>query len=217
MAKNKRFIRKGAGGGKTEKFKFRGQCSYAMVYAPDDYLGVKKWKINLHPSEETIQEVKDAGIQLKLKDSNEEWSGVPGEFFTFNRPCEKEFDDGVSYFSPPAIYGPDGEPFAVYTEVDGGWEQDGPAPLIGNGSEVEIGVSVYKTKRFGKGQRLDWIKVLDLIEYNPDEKEDVSENEVDAEETDDMDDEIPFDGPTKKVKSETKAAKPAKKSSKVDW
>lgn len=208
----KRIFRKGGGSksGSGERMKFRGLVSYAKVYEPDDYLGVKKWKVNLHPDEETIQAIKDAGIQLKLKDSNEEWSGVPGKYFTFNRPCEKEFEDGVTYFSPPAIYDADGEAIVEYKEVDNGWEQVGDGPLIGNGSDVELDVTIYKTKRFGKGQRINYLKVFDLIEYVPDE--DVSENEADG------DEDAPFDGGKKvEQKAVKKTTTARKKSSKVDW
>jgi hypothetical protein len=42
--------------------------------------------------------------------------------------------------------------------------------LIGNGSKVKVSVAVYDTVK-GKGQRLESIQVLDLIEYEKGEYE----------------------------------------------
>lgn len=47
--------------------------------------------------------------------------------------------------------------------------------LIGNGSSAEVKVTVYDTKAFGKGTRLEAINVTDLVEYTPGTRERVAE------------------------------------------
>ena len=47
--------------------------------------------------------------------------------------------------------------------------------LIGNGSTVDVKVTVYDTKAFGKGTRLEAINVVDLVEFTPGAKERVAE------------------------------------------
>lgn len=182
MAKKPFTFKKKKSSGNSEYHTVRGLVSYAKVYEPDDYRGQVKWKINLHPSDEEIKRIRSLGIQLKLHDPNEDKSGVPGKYFTFNRPAEKEFDGEVTYFPPPAIYDADGEPICVYEDDGDEIVMKGRKQIIGNGSEVELGVTVYQTKRFGKGCRLNWIKIIDLIEWVPEDKEEEEEDEIDSSE-----------------------------------
>src|SRR5690554_2506961 len=169
-----------------------------MVYKPDEFNGVKNWKINLHPDEDTIESIKEAGIQARLKDKPVE--GVDGKFFTFRRPVEKVFGNRTTFFCPPIIIDRDGKEVVKY--LDGGkkvfsnetgmCEMVGSEILIGNGSLVEVTLEVYPTKRFGNGTRLQSVKIIDLIEYvRPDE---VGEEVVEVDET-------PFEPetPSKKV------------------
>lgn len=174
----KPFVRKKSGGNGNTMV-LTGHVSYAKVYDPDEFRGVSKWKLNLHPDDDEIKRIKAAGIQLKLHDSNEEKSGVPGKYFTFSRPVSKEFDDGTAYFSPPSIYDADGEPIMTYVDNGEEIEANGKKVLIGNGSLIQIGVTVYDTKRFGKGTRLNWVKILELVEYDPDAKSADEEEEED--------------------------------------
>lgn len=190
----------------TKYYKFRGAASYGKLYEPDEYLNKKEWKINLHPDADTIAKIKAAGIQLHLKDKD--IPNVDGKHFTFKRPVEKNFPSGITKFSPPEILDKDGKKLVSYTEVsDGGFEREGDPILIGNGSLVEIEVAVYQTKNFGKGCRLNSVKILDLIEYNPDIEEEVSVPEPE--------DEAPFESEPE-PKKETSASTP-KKSRKVNW
>jgi hypothetical protein len=162
---------------KSKIYEFEGICSYAQVYEPDEYGGVKNWKINLHPDDDTIQKIKDAGIQLKLKDKPV--VNADGKFFTFKRPVKKQFGDDVTLFAPPEIIDEEGKKIVYYSNGDGqvvttvsegdGLNRHGDPVLIGNGSKVRLNVTVYETKSFGKGCRLNSVRILDLIEYDPDE------------------------------------------------
>lgn len=166
---------------RTKYLKFRGKASYAMVYKADDYNDTRFWKINLHPSKEVLEEIKSAGIQNKLKPDDGRIPNVFGPHMTFKRPTEREFDGEMTYFTPPTIYDKDGKKLVWYVDEDGDQVQQykrgdrpdrkGEPIIIGNGSEVEITLEVYKTNRFGNGSRLQSVKIIDLIEYKPEEKE----------------------------------------------
>lgn len=205
----KPFTPKKRSGGNGNTMTFTGYVSYAKVYDPDEFRGVTKWKLNLHPDDDEIKRIKAAGIQLKLHDSNEGVSGVPGKYFTFSRPTEKEFDDGITYFAPPSIYGPDGEPIMTYQDNGEEIVANGNRVLIGNGSLIQIGVTVYDTKRFGKGTRLNWVKILELVEYDPEAK---TVNEEEEE------DETPVERPTSVTKRKVAArAASAPKKNELPW
>jgi len=162
---------------KTKYFDFEGLVSYPKVYEPDEYGGKSFWKVNLHPDQDTIDEIKRAGIQLKLKPSNEEYSTVKGKFFTFRRDVEKTFKGEVQTFNPPEIFDKDGNPVMVYKDN----EAVGEKVLIGNGSRVRLDVEVYEAGSYGNGCRLKAIHILDLIKYDPDAKEEVPAKGEDTE------------------------------------
>lgn len=204
---------------KSKWYKFKGIASYAQIYRPDEFRGKSNWKINLHPDEETIKEIKKAGIQLELKNKTVE--NAEGPFFTFKRPTEKEFQNGTTYFAPPVVLDKKGKVLIEYEQegetCTSSYDSDdfdrvGETILIGNGSLVELTVEVYETKSFGKGNRLHEVKILDLVEY-----EEVDEDEVDGE---GENDEAPFDTDEPEVKEEkksTRRTKAEKKDRKVDW
>ena len=60
----------------------------------------------------------------------------------------------------------------------------GDPVLVGNGSKAQITLAVYTTQ-MGVGNRLESIKLLDLIEYKAPEP-------VEEKSSRDLDDEIPF-------------------------
>ena len=178
--------------GSGEYHKFKGYVAWCRPYQPDEYKGNKFWKLNLYPDPENIKKIRTSGLQLKKKDDDGESSGVTGEFYTFRRSCEKEFNDGKTFFCPPEVLDKDGKKLVTYQDSKGetaytfkaGEEvsQIGDEILIGNGSLVEIDVLVFETKRFGKGHRLNSIKILDLIEYVPDEDKEEKEETPEPEE-----------------------------------
>lgn len=159
---------------KSKTYKFIGKTAYPKVYEPDEFRGSKKWKVPLYPDDETLQRIKDAGIQLKVKDDSGEKSGVSGKYVTFSRGTTVNFGSGPEDMAPPIIRDKDGEILVGY---DDAFEPTGDPVIIGNGSEVELLVEVYETKNFGNGQRILEVKILDLIEYNPD-NDDPDEEEV---------------------------------------
>lgn len=170
--------------------KFRGVSSYAMIYSPDEYNDKRFWKLNLHPTKQVIEEIRAAGLQNKLKDDTGRIENVSGQYFTFKRECEKEFSNGKTYFSPPEVldkdgkklvwYKRDGKQIQSYTDGDRP-ERVGEPVLIGNGSEVEVTIEIYPTKRFGNGSRVASVRIIDLVEYNPDDSSDnVGDDESDT-------------------------------------
>jgi hypothetical protein len=172
--------------------KIRGKAVYLKVYTPDEYNGQENWKAGLTVTKETYETLREAGCQLRKKfaegiDMIDE--GTP--FVTFKRPVEKKFNDETVNFCPPQIFDKDGEKMVSY-EVDGKVvrqfkdgepkpEQVGEPKLIGNGSDIEITISLYNTKSFGKGTRLESIRVIDLIEYTPPEDDEKDGDEEPSE------------------------------------
>lgn len=178
----------------TKYMKFRGKVSYAKIYDPDEFMNEKSWKLNLHPDVDTIAKIKSAGILLKLRDPNEEKSGVAGKYFTFKRHTEREFNGVKTEFAPPIVLDKDNNKLVYYTpNEDGSYSQHGDRLSIGNGSLIEIDISVFGTER--KGHRLNAVRILDLIEYT--RPDDLQWDEVDEE--DDLNDEIPFEIPVDRM------------------
>ncbi|TXH16552.1 MAG: hypothetical protein E6R03_05360 [Hyphomicrobiaceae bacterium] len=185
-------------------FKIKGRCTYAMVYKPDEYKNTEFWKINLFPlDDDEWAKFKKSKMQLKVRHDDGTKSTVEGDYISFRRNTEKMFGQGkkkkLKTFSPPMIVDKDDEPLVWYEEdEDGDFERQGEVVLIGNGSVVECKVEVFDAGDFGKGHRLEAVKIIDLIEYIPPEKDDEEEDEPE---------------PKKAEKKEEK--KPAKKA--VKW
>lgn len=165
--------------GNTAYLKFKGKVAWAKVYDPDDYEGEKQFKINFYP--DSIQALRDKGIQQKVKEDDGGKSGVSGEVMTFRRPVEKEFTRGeITKLLPPTIYDKDGKKIVWYKRTDDGEiERYGEPVLIGNGSYCELTLEVYPAGRMGKGARLNSVKIIDLIEYEG-RNEEVTDEEIEA-------------------------------------
>jgi len=145
---------------KSTTYKFTGKCAWAQVYEPDEYRGSSNWKIDLYLDEENLALFKKSGIQGKLKtDEN-------GTFAKFKRPTTKLIKGAQQIFSGPRILDADGKVLVEYKKNDTntGFDRVGDPILIGNGSIVELTVTVYPTT-MGPGNRLESIRILDLIEY----------------------------------------------------
>ena len=216
---------------KSKYVKFRGKAVYAMVYRPDEYNGQEFWKIGLAVDKEGAEEIKNSGSQVRVKFAE----NIPNiddgtRFFTFRRPAEKTFKSGTVNFCPPTIYGKDGknlvsyhrgrEQVYQYPEGEEQPERKGEPVIIGNGSEVEVTVCLYPAGSFGKGTRLESVKIIDLIEYNPDDEEETEPDDEAPFDTDEdektplekeLNDEIPFG------KDEPEEKKEKKTRSKVGW
>lgn len=84
------------------------------------------------------------------------------------------------FFVPPTVYNKDGSVAVNYTEGDevvrsyndpnrkAKIVRNGDPIVFGNDSDLEVTVAVFDTMK-GKGQRLESIRIIDLIEYKPSE------------------------------------------------
>lgn len=128
---------------------FSGKVKWAKVRKPDEKYN--KFSINLYPNDDTIAAIKKAGVSTRPKvdlDTKE-------VFYTFRRDVEKKIKDQMVQFGPPKVINADG------TDFEG---------LIGNGSTCTIKVGVYDTA-MGKGSRLEAVRIDELVEYNPPNRE----------------------------------------------
>ena len=144
--------------------KFVGKAFWAKVYEPDEFRGQSNWKIDLVVDDDTLKEYKKHGIQKKVRENE------AGTVVSFTRPKTKEIKGQNNLFHAPKIFDKDGNVLVDYkvNEAKDGFDRVGDPVLIGNGSEVELTVVVYDwgTKTNGGiGQRLESVKILDLIEY----------------------------------------------------
>jgi hypothetical protein len=188
---------------KSVWMEFEGFASWARVYEADEYKGKKFWKINLHMKDEIFKKIKDLGWQGKRKTSDVD--GVSDDYASFRCDTEKEFNGKKEKFLPPIIKDKTGKKLVWYEKDSTGYTEFGERVLIGNGSKVVLTLEVYQTKHYGTGFRLREVKIIDLIEYQPKEETEETQNTKGAS----LDDEIPFE---KKVEE---APKPAGK--KVSW
>lgn len=163
---------------KTKDYRFVGKVAWAKLYEPDEFRGSKKWKLPFYPDEETLKAIKDAGIQLRVKEDSGEKSGVSGKFVTFSRGTTANYGKGPEDLAPPVIKDASGK---VLVDYDEDFERIGDPVVIGNGSVVEVLVEVYETEKFGNGQRIKEVSIIDLIEYVPEDED--SEAEAPKEQT----------------------------------
>jgi hypothetical protein len=134
---------------------FTGEAIWSKVYKGqvDNKFptndGAGKFSIGLKPDVLSQEEFEESGIRIKPKDG----------FYFFSRPEFKVFNGEKTIFGPPEVVDEKGN---VFTES------------IGNGSIVQIEVVAYDSK-FGKGHRLDSVRVLDHVPYvKPTEGKDAS-------------------------------------------
>lgn len=145
---------------KTVYAKFTGPVKWAKVFEPDTAFGTTKWSIDQYLDAGELTKRKELGIQSKIK------SDELGEYATYKRDTTKVFGGKVVEFHPPIIYNKDGSKAVWYELSEDGtsYVRKGDPILIGNGSVCEITVAVYETMK-GKGQRLESVRIIDLIEY----------------------------------------------------
>jgi hypothetical protein len=144
----------------TTYHKFTGKAKWAKIYDPEEFRGSTNWKIDVYLDKKELKARADAGIQSKVYEDEE------GSYVNFKRPLTKVIKGVLNEFHPPKIYDKDGTVLVDYKKSKDGsaWERVGIPVLIGNGSTVEVDVAVYDTQ-MGKGQRLESIKIIDLIVY----------------------------------------------------
>src|SRR5215217_556688 len=120
-------------------WKFRGKARWFKVYEPETFKNQTNWKVELVVDDETLKEFKKSSIQKKVKE-------VDGEnVIAFTRPQTKEIKGVNNLFHAPKIYNKDGEVIIDYevNEAKDGFDRVGDPLLIGNGSDVEVSVTVY--------------------------------------------------------------------------
>jgi len=163
----------------TKFISFPGKAYWTHVYKPDTFRGVSRWILNLYMEDKDWETYKSLGIQKKP---------VKDEIGTFWRPARLTSKllgaRGIVNFTPPFIYDKDGNVIVKYVDKDdkdvrsytgeASIKRVGEPVLIGNGSSVIANVSVYNTQ-MGPGNRLESLRIVDLIEYAPEEKD---ENET---------------------------------------
>lgn len=164
---------------KTEYVTFEGIAYWAKLSRPDEFRGAERWTMNLYLSPEDIERYKKLGIQKKLNTND------IGTYFSPQRPTTKMIAGKLVYFTPPVIYDKDGKVLVGYYNEEGNLVRSyedkkkkitkkGEDILIGNGSTVLITLSVYPTA-MGVGNRLESVRLVDLITYRPDEPSEVDE------------------------------------------
>jgi hypothetical protein len=173
----------------TRRVKLRGLGYWAKVFEDNrDKTGYENALEDIG-GQTTIDIDLDDDMVGKVRESKSMKKGKPSEEnpgmtrFKFTRKWQEKYGGG-----PPAVLNDEGN------EWD--YDEDGP---IGNGSEVEVVLSVYDTSRKNiVGTRLEKVKVLNHIAYVPPTGEDDEEETPPSKQTkkkpvqQDMDDEIPF-------------------------
>lgn len=155
---------------KTETYKFIGKALWAKVYDADEFRGASNWKIDLELDEDNLALYKKAGIQGKIRENEN------GPVVSFKRPTTKLIKGVQQIFAGPKVLDKDGKVLVEYKKNNDntGFDRVGTPTLIGNGSLVEVTVSVYPTS-MGPGQRLESVRIIDLIEYKPDNSDGFSD------------------------------------------
>ena len=172
----------------TRYVDLEGISKFPMVYQPDEYNGAVFWKVNLYMDENNFRKFNSLGLANISRhdraegdpDDRKLWTGE--EYVTFRRPQFKLMGKKVVYFAPPKIYDRNRKLVVSYTDADGNPinsyedaniepQRKGDVVLIGNGSKVAVNLAVYNTAK-GMASRLEGLRILDLVEYNPEGKED---------------------------------------------
>lgn len=148
----------------TKYVTFRGKAHWAKVYEPEEFRGATNWKIDLEVDDENLKLFKTHKIQKKVKEKD------GATILAFTRPQIKEIKGVKQLFAAPKIIDKDGNVLVEYKPNEAGtaFERVGNPVLIGNGSDVELTVAVYDwgtPANGGVGQRLESVKIIDLIEY----------------------------------------------------
>lgn len=149
----------------TKKIVLKGNAYWARVYEGnhDEYGGKEFYKITVALDGDSWGKFSKSGMTLQSRPVEKD-SEVKG--ITFRRDIEgRDFVDKKTGKTktlgggPPRVVDKDG---SVMTD------------LIGNGSEVEVLVEVYETKSKPAkiGHRLEAVKVLKIVHYEPPEDDD---------------------------------------------
>ena len=162
----------------TQIITVTGTAAWAQVYQPDTFMNATKWKIDIFPeNEDEWSKITKAGIQKKRKMNSNPDNGPLGDYIQFTRDAMKVMKGKIIHFTGPVITDEDGTVIVDFVNKETGKrvysyeesqkndiERRGKPVLIGNGSKVKVTIAVYDTIK-GKGQRLESVQILDLVEY----------------------------------------------------
>lgn len=120
-----------------------GKSKWARVYQNqmDTAFDKERFHITVYPDEASLIALKASGSKLKIKEDEE------GKFVKFHRDNQNSF---AGAGGPPKVIDQDGTTFSEN---------------IGNGSVVTCKLSVYDTQKFGKGTRLEAVRVDEHVPY----------------------------------------------------
>lgn len=140
---------------KTQYINLQGRAYWThRLFVPDDFNGDRKWSVSLYLEGSELEKFEGIGLSLQPVGSGRSKTKPelpdPWKGFRFTRPCEKDFGKGPEELEAPKVLDKDNKPFPEDKR-------------IGNGSLVEINISVYGDRI--KGHRLNSVKVLELVEY----------------------------------------------------
>lgn len=173
----------------TEYVTFRGISKYAQVYVPDEFRGAVRWKMDFYPQNDAELQRLMSYMHPDKKVKEDE----DGKFIQLRRDTTKLIKGKLVHFTPPHIYDEDGNPLVIYVDKNNkpvhSFDNPNEKPkklgkdvLIGNGSVVDVTLAIWKTA-MGPGNRIQSIKIVDLIEYEKSEEKEVSNKaEIELEE-----------------------------------
>jgi len=131
-----------------------GTAKWCRVYEGQmDTKYGEKFHLTVYPDEASLVTLKTSGSRVKKHDDEE------GTFFKFSRDNKKVFKDEEEVLGPPKVIDADGKPFDK---------------IIGNGSTVTCKLAIYDSK-FGKGTRLEAVRVDKHVPYEAAEGGDAAE------------------------------------------
>lgn len=103
------------------------------------------YHMDFYPANEgELRKLLDAGFKSRPKEDED------GKFVKLKRKHEAQMGKELVSLGPPKIIDKDGNE----TDV-----------LPGNGSKVTVKVVLYDTAKFGKGSRLETVRIDELVEY----------------------------------------------------
>lgn len=138
----------------SQDYVFSGIAKWAKVREPtkpEDNFGKEQYEIVLYMNEDSLNLFKESGSRLHVKEDDE------GTYVKFTRPHVRfiPWENEHEVQGPPSVskMNEDGDAYVPFEEG-----------LIGNGSKVNVRVSIYNT-RYGKATELQAVAVDDLVEY----------------------------------------------------
>lgn len=129
--------------------KLKGKANWSKIFPHfkdknEDFHGPGgAYTIDLVVEQEELEKYTSTGGRIRPRVTDE------GVVIKFKRKHQHPIED---FSGPPQVVDKNSDP----------WD----GTMLGNGTEVEVAVSVYDSK-MGKGTRLEGVRVLDLVEMPP--------------------------------------------------